>query len=157
MLFHMSIAADDPRHVATVLAELIGGEAMPFPPVSQDGWMALADDGRGTSIEVYPAGTLLREAEGDADAYGEPGGLDRFTASHGAFGTALEMDEVMAIAHREGWPAKYRKRGDMFGVVELWIEGRQMMEILTPSMQAEYLATMTRAHWSAQLAAGAPL
>nr|WP_047167761.1 hypothetical protein [Sphingomonas sp. Y57] len=157
MLFHMSIAAADPRHVATVLAELIGGEAMPFPPVSQDGWIALADDGHGTSIEVYPAGTVLIEAEGDADAYGEPTGLDRFTATHGALGTALEMDEVMAIARREGWPAKYRKRGDMFGVVELWIEGRQMMEILTPSMQAEYLAAMTPAHWNARLVAGAPL
>jgi hypothetical protein len=157
MLFHMSIAAADPRHVARVLAELIGGEALPFPPVSQDGWIAMADDGHGTSIEVYPAGTLLREADGDADAYGEPSGLDRFTATHGALGTTLEIGQVMAIAAREGWPAKYRKRGDMFGVVELWIEGRQMMEILTPAMQAEYLATMTPANWSARLAAGRPL
>lgn len=157
MLFHMSIAAADPRQVAGVLAELIGGEALPFPPVSHDGWIALADDGHGTSVEVYPAGTLLREAEGDADAYGAPGGLDRFTASHGALGTALDLDQVLAVARREGWPAKYRKRGDMFGVVELWIEGRQMMEILTPEMQAEYLATMTRAHWGARLAAGRPL
>ncbi|KQX17672.1 MULTISPECIES: hypothetical protein [unclassified Sphingomonas] len=157
MLFHMSIAAIDPHHVAEVLAELIGGEALPFPPVSENGWVALSDDAHGTSVEVYPAGTLLREAEGDADAYGEPGGVDRFTATHGAFGTTLETEEVLAIARREGWPAKYRKRGGMFGVVELWIEGRQMMEILTPSMQADYLATMTRANWGARLGAGAPL
>ncbi len=157
MLFHMSIAASDPRHVAHVLAELIGGTALPFPPVSQDGWIALADDGYGTSIEVYPAFTLLREAVGDADAYGEPAGIDRFTATHGALGTALGTEDVIAIARREGWPAKYRKRGDMFGVIELWIEGHQMMEILTPSMQAEYLATMTPAKWGARLAAGAPL
>lgn len=157
MLFHMSIAAENPRHVAGVLAELIGGEALPFPPVSNDGWMALADDGHGTSVEVYPAGTLLREADGDADAYGEPGGLDHFTASHGALGTALDLERVLAIAQREGWPAKYRKRGGMFGVVELWIESRQMMEILTPDMQAEYVATMTRTTWGARLAAGRPL
>jgi hypothetical protein len=117
----------------------------------------LADDGHGTSIEVYPAFTLLREAVGDADAYGEPAGIDRFTATHGALGTALGTEDVIAIARREGWPAKYRKRGDMFGVIELWIEGHQMMEILTPSMQAEYLATMTPAKWGARLAAGAPL
>jgi len=157
MLFHMSIAAAEPRHVAEVLAELIGGEALPFPPVTQDGWIALSDDDHGTSVEVYPAGTLLREAEGDADAYGAPGGVDRFTATHGAIGTALGLEQVLAIARREGWPAKYRKRGNMFGVVELWIEGRQMMEILTPDMQAEYLATMTRANWHAMLAAGRPL
>ena len=35
----------------------------------------------------------------------------------------------------------------MFGVIELWIEGRQMAEILTPAMQAQYLASMTHANW----------
>ena len=30
----------------------------------------------------------------------------------------------------------------MFGVIELWIEGHQMMEVLTPEMQSEYLAAM---------------
>lgn len=33
MLFHLSIDADDPRHVAEVIAELWGGVATPFPPV----------------------------------------------------------------------------------------------------------------------------
>jgi hypothetical protein len=51
----------------------------------------------------------------------------------------------MAIATREGWPAKYRKRGGLFGVVELWIEGRQMIEVLTPEMQSEYLSAMGHA------------
>jgi hypothetical protein len=59
----------------------------------------------------------------------------------------------MAIAAREGWPAKYRKRGGVFGVIELWIEGRQMMEILTPEMQAEYLAAMSIPKWRGMLAA----
>jgi hypothetical protein len=144
MLFHMSIAADDPKHVAGVLAELWQGEARPFPPVSDNGWVALAGDERGTLIEVYPQGTVLRESEGDVDAHGDPSGSDRFSASHGAIATNLDRDAVLALAEREGWPAKYRKRGGLFGVVELWIEGRQMMEVLTPEMQAEYLAAMGR-------------
>jgi hypothetical protein len=144
MLFHMSIAAEDPQHVAGVLAELWQGEARPFPPVSDDGWVALAGDERGTLIEVYPHGTVLREGQGDVDAYGDPSGTDRFSASHGAIATNLDRDAVLALAEREGWPAKYRKRGGLFGVVELWIEGRQMMEVLTPEMQAEYLAAMGR-------------
>jgi len=144
MLFHMSIAAENPRHVAGVLAELWQGEARPFPPVSDDGWVALAGDERGTLIEVYPHGTVLREGDGDVDAYGDPSGTDRFSASHGAIATDLDREAVLAIAEREGWPAKYRKRGGLFGVVELWIEGRQMMEVLTPEMQAEYLAAMGR-------------
>ena len=144
MLFHMSIAAENPRHVAGVLAELWQGEARPFPPVSDDGWVALAGDERGTLIEVYPHGTVLREGDGDVDAYGDPSGTDRFSASHGAIATDLDREAVLAIAEREGWPAKYRKRGGLFGVVELWIEGRQMMEVLTPEMQAEYLAAMAQ-------------
>ena len=141
MLFHMSIAADDPQHVASVVAELWRGEAKRFPPISDNGWIALAGDDRGTALEVYPAGTVLVETEGDLDAHGELGGADRLSATHGAIATPLDQDQVLAIARREGWPAKYRKRGGMFGVIELWIEGRQMMEVLTPAMQAEYLET----------------
>jgi hypothetical protein len=144
MLFHMSISADDPEHVASVIAEFWGGRAMPFPPVSDNGWIAVAGDERGTALEVYPQGTVLRESEGDVDAHGEASGTDRLTATHGAIGTKLGRDAVLAIAEREGWPAKYRKRGGLFGVIELWIEGRQMMEVLTPEMQEEYLATMAR-------------
>ena len=153
MLFHLSIAARDPRHVAEVIAEIWGGAAEPFPPVSDNGWIAIAGDERGTAMEVYPLGTVLREVEGDADATGETSGTDRFTATHAAIATSLAEDAVMAIAKREGWPAKYRRRGGRFGVIELWIEGRQMMEILTPEMQAEYLSTMSIANWREMLAA----
>lgn len=157
MLFHMSIAADDPRHVAGVLAELMGGEALPFPPVIANSWIVLTDDAFRSGMEVYPTGTLLREAEGDADAYGEAGGVERLTATHAAIGTDLTQDAVLAIAQREGWPAKYRKRGNAFGVIELWVEGRQMLEILTPDMQAEYIERVTIAGWKAALTAGAPV
>jgi hypothetical protein len=87
---------------------------------------------------------VLRESDGDADAWGDLSGSDRFTATHGAIATELDQDRVLAIARREGWPAKYRKRGGLFGVIELWIEGRQMMEVLTPGMQSEYLSAMGR-------------
>lgn len=155
MLFHMSIAAENPRHVASVVAELWGGEAFRFPPVSDDGWIAISPDARGTALEVYPLSTVLREAGGDADAYGEMSGRDRFTATHAALATGLDAESVLAIARREGWPAKYRKRGGLFGVIEMWIEGRQMVEVLTPQMQAEYLASMPLARWKAMLAARA--
>lgn len=145
MLFHMSIAAEDPKQVASVIAEIWSGEVRPFRAVCEGAWMALAGDDRGTLIEVYPQGTVLRETEGDRDAHGELLGNDRFSPTHGAIATELDRDTVFAIARREGWPAKYRKRGGMFGVIELWIEGRQMMEVLTADMQAEYLATMVPA------------
>jgi len=142
MLFHMSISADDPKHVSDVIAELWQGHVRPFRSVSDGGWMVFAGDERGTLIEVYPQGTVLCETEGDADAHGETLGSDRLSATHGAIGSNLDCEAILAVAAREGWPAKYRKRGGMFGVVELWIEGRQMMEVLSPEMQAEYQAAM---------------
>ena len=69
--------------------------------------------------------------------------------------TALDAEVVHAIAAREGWPIKYRKRGGAFGVLELWIEGARMVEVLTPPMQQEYLEAMTLARWSDMLAARA--
>jgi hypothetical protein len=156
MLFHVSIAAYDPKHVAEVVAELWGGDALHFPPVSDNGWIVIAGDDRRTALEIYPMGTVLREAEGDADAYGEASGPEAFTATHAAIGTSLTQDAVLAIAARENWPAKYRKRGGMFGVIEIWIEGRQMIEVLTPEMQAEYRATMSAENWRAVLNSAGP-
>jgi hypothetical protein len=145
MLFHLSIAAREPQRVASVIAELWQGEALAVSPIP-GGWGAYAGDERGTLIDVYPFETVLRETEGDADAHGEPAAGSGFTATHAAIATSLGREEVMAIAAREGWPAKYRRRGDLFGVVELWIEGWQMIEVLTPEMQAEYLAVMNPAN-----------
>jgi hypothetical protein len=153
MLFHASIAAHDPRKVAGVIAELWAGEALPFPPVSDDGWIALAGDDRGSAVEVYPADIVMREAAGDADAYGEKSGRGGPSATHLAIATELSLEAVLAIAAREGWPAKYRKRDNVFGVAEVWIEGEQMLEVLTPQMQAEYRAANSIEGWKAMLAA----
>ena len=152
MIFHVSIDADDPRHVAEVLAELWAGHAVPFPPVIAGSWMAMAGDERNTTIEVYPRGTELVPAEGDADSYGIIGAPDRRSATHIAIATSLDMHSVHAIAQREGWPAKYRKRGGVFGVIEFWIEGTRMIEVLTSDMQREYLGAMTVENWNDFLA-----
>lgn len=153
MIYHVSIDARDPRHVAEVLAELMGGHATPFPPIAEGSWLAHAGDDRNTMVEVYPRGTQLVEAAGDADARGMPGegGL---SATHFAMATRCSQAEIFAIATREGWPAKYRKRGGAFGVVELWIEGNRMVEVLTEQMQREYLDTMRLDAWQAMLAHG---
>jgi len=156
MLFHVSIDADDPRHVAEVIAELWGGVALPFPPVIPGSWMAMAGDERRTTVEVYPRGTELVEAEGDADAFGMIGFNGARSSTHLAIASNLGVEEVLALARREGWPIKYRKRGGVFGVLEMWIEGTRMIEVLTPEMQAEYQAGLTVENWQRMLAAGVP-
>ena len=64
MIHHLSIAAREPKRVAGVLAELMGGSAVPFPP-NPGSFFALQLDDHGSGVEVYPAGTELR-----------PGGTD---------------------------------------------------------------------------------
>lgn len=157
MIFHLSIAARDPRHVASVIAELWGGEAFPFPPVAQDSWVAMAGDERGTTMEVYPAGAELRPAEGDADAVAAMNPSPaRHVATHAAIASPLSAEAVQAIAAREGWLSKYRKRGGVFGVIEFWLENAVMLEVLTPEMQQEYTGFMSPDAWRAMLAAGPP-
>jgi len=149
MIFHVSIDADDPRHVAEVLAELWDGEALPFPPVLKGSWVAMAGDDRNTTVEIYPRGAELFETKGDADAHGTIGSPDRRSATHFAMATALSSERVFEIARREGWPVKYRKRAGVFGVIEVWVEGCRLIELLTPDMQAEYTGPATRALQSA--------
>ena len=157
MIHHFSFAARDPKHAAEVIAVILGGEAQPFPPVADGSWMAMAGDAHGTGIEVYPLGAELAPADGDADSVAIIN--DRpayYVATHAAVGTALSEVEVHAIAAREGWISKYRKRGGVFGVIEFWVENRFMIEVLTAEMQAEYLAAATPEAWRAMLAAGPP-
>lgn len=157
MLFHLSIDCRNPERVAGVISELWGGAAMPFPPVAEGSWLAMAGDDRGTLVEVYPRGTELHMAPGAADAVGLPGAdrqADRRSATHFAMATTLDVPAVLAIAEREGWPAKVCRRGDAFGVVEMWVEGDRMVEVLTPEMQAEYQAAITIPGWRAMLASG---
>jgi ABC transporter substrate binding protein len=73
MIHHLSIAARDPRHVAEVLAEFMGGAATRFTP-NPGSWFAHQHDEYGTGVEVYPAGTELRPAgpEGAGFAMTEP-------------------------------------------------------------------------------------
>lgn len=154
MIFHVSIDADEPRRVAEVIAELWGGVAMPFPPVTEGSWVAFAGDERSSLIEVYPRGTDLVPGDGDADATGRQGARDRRTATHIAIGTTLTSGEVMTLAAAEGWETKYRRRGGAFGVIELWIENRVLIEVLTQPMQNEYLGAVTIDGWQTMLQSG---
>lgn len=111
MTHALTIEADDPCHVAHVIAQFWDGRAFPIAPADNGAWIAQAPDQRHAAISVRPRdgaeGAAPRAAAIDAD---------------------LPADCVMAIARRERWPAEYRARR---GVIMLWIEGCQMIEIQT--------------------------
>lgn len=163
MIHHVSIAARNPRHVAAVLAEVLGGEAFEFPP-TPGSFVALAGDDHGTAIEVYPLGTELSPGTGPARPWTPQDGVapmpyevqmrggfpaHPWTATHVAVASPLSEAAVHALARREGWRAVTCDRGPAFQVVELWLENRQLIEVLAPSMVARYLAFLTPAAWRA--------
>src|SRR3954468_19005396 len=68
MIHHVSISARDPKHVADVLAELMGGRCFPFPGSVKNSFMAVSGDAHGSLIEVYPESGTLRPV-GGAEAW----------------------------------------------------------------------------------------
>jgi hypothetical protein len=144
VIFHAALPADNPENAARTLARLLGGEAMPFPP-GPGSWMAWSADGQ-TELELMPRG--LHFVRGDKDVDILPAAhLTRNSDWHVAMGTPVHANEILSIAAEAGWPARICHRADFFRVVEVWVDGVTMLEILDPSMQAEYRKNMTPANW----------
>jgi hypothetical protein len=148
MLFHASIAVADPQRVARVVAELWGGQIFPFSPGVGNSWMVIADDDRGTGLEVYPHGHLLKQVP-------EPGAtlktdLPRESATHVALGTILSREQVLAIGKREGWNTYEKRRvaGGGFNVIEMWAENTTMFEVLPKTALEEYLKSTRSESWA---------
>jgi hypothetical protein len=137
MIHHLSIAARDPQHAASVLAELMGGTAVPFPP-NPGSFFALQLDEHGSGVEVYPAGTELQPngATGGRFVRQDARG---FGSTHFALSVATDAARVKAVAAEANWQCFDCNRGP-FHVIEVWVENETMVEILPPEYAAEYLA-----------------
>lgn len=143
MIHHLSIPATDTRHVAEVLVELFGGVLTGFGPY-HDSWIAWAADEVGTAIEVYPVGTELYPPDGPGQAhFRHEQSTTGFTATHATVSVQRTAEEIVAVGSREGWRAERCSRGP-HDVIELWIENRVMLELMTPDMTADYLAAAPR-------------
>jgi hypothetical protein len=150
MIFHFSIAADDPKRTATMLAELWRGEALPFPMLGKGSWVAHAGDDRRSSVEVYPRDVALYYGERFGDLREEK--LPRNGPFHAAVATPLSIEEVEEIGRRYGCKTRVCQRGPWFRVIELWIDDALMLEMLTPEMQQEYMTNLTLENWHGALA-----
>jgi hypothetical protein len=138
MIHHLSIAARDPKRVAGVLAELMGGTAVPFPP-NPGSFFALQLDDHGSGVEVYPAGTELRPGGADGGGFVNEPKARGYGATHFALSVGADAQTVETIAQREGWHCFRCNRGP-FHVIEVWLENETMVEILPPEFAREYLA-----------------
>lgn len=150
MLFHASIPARDPATVAAVLADIWQGEAMPFPPVP-GAHVVFAGDERATTLEIYPADrTLIPSDAGVAIGIRPP--VAGAVGDHVAIASPRSVAEIEAIAGKAGWRVQVASRGGIFDVVEVWLEDRYLVEVLTPDMQAAYRDRVTPRNWRAMLA-----
>lgn len=157
MINHISVAVNDPKHVAGILAEIWDGVVYPFPP-SPGAYLVLANDGRGTAVEVTNAGTVIVPGEGQPPEedfsietlteeyeakFVKTGTAPQYTATHLNINTSKSIDEIRAIGKRESWRVFVANRGGgLFQLVELWIENHLMLEVMTPEHTKRYVEIM---------------
>jgi hypothetical protein len=142
MIHHISIPANHPHHVAEVLAELLHGQAFPFPG-HVGSYVAVALDKYGTMIEVYPLGTELTPGKGDDSQveFQHKTDVTQFSALHAALSIPISQQQIEEIANKKGWRMLRCNRGP-FEVIEFWIENRLLLELLTPELVSNYLRFM---------------
>lgn len=146
MIAHASLPADNPERAARVLAEIMGGEALPFPPGGANAWMAWGA-GDAIELEITERGVLMAPDDVEGGAWRAPAEPRRGCEAHLAIAVDRAPDEIMAIAARAGWRTGVYDRGGFFRVVEVWVENAFLIEFLDPVQTAAYRRTMTRAHW----------
>lgn len=159
MIAHVSVPSRDPRRTALLLAALMDGEVFPFPVVP-GAWIAVARDGSGQAVEVYPPTLAHHPGRGEADPAAVPQGPQtlpwedqihadadqlRATAFHFAVTTPLPYERVLALAKAAGWRAVQCNRGGVFGLVEVWLEGQFLVEVLGPDDALRYRRFMNPA------------
>jgi hypothetical protein len=151
-ILHASIPADRPAEAASLLARIMGGTAMPFPPGGPNAWIAWADDGR-TEIEVVRRGDCLERGPVEAEWRSSSLGTGR-SEVHLALAVPLAVDEILALAREAHWPARICSRGGLFELVELWVEGAFLIELFDPDQAARFTEVISASQWAALLAAG---
>ena len=154
MINHISIGVNDPEKVSNVLAELWGGMVFPFPP-APNSFFVIANDGKGTAVEITPVNTVLVPGEGlppeedfsvetrteDYEAkFVQSDFSPQYVATHLNISTTKSIDEIKAIGEREAWRTLVCNRGQgLFQLVELWVEDRFMLEVMTPEQTERYV------------------
>lgn len=143
MIHHYSIAVQDTRKVAAVLAQLFGGTITGFGSY-ENSYIVWLGDEHGSAIELYPCGTEMipDRDQGQANFIHNPG-HSNYCATHAAISILRSREEIFGVAEALGWRALELPRGG-FNVIEFWLENHVMIELLTPDMANDYLAATRR-------------
>ena len=148
MIAHVSLPALDCALVAGVLARMLGGGALRFPPGGPDAWNCWSKNNE-FQIVVTPRGQTIVPGESGqewarrASVAAEPLAYE----SHVALAVPLPAREIVELARSVGWRSGVYSRGGMFEVVEVWLENVYLVEMLDPRQIEEYRSTMTVENW----------
>lgn len=152
MIAHLSVPSEKPKETALFFAAIIDGLAFDFPPVPGAA-IAVARDGSGTAVEVYPPAMKHHPGTGEVDPDFNPGGPQampwedqifpesgesRPSSFHLAIETRLTEAEILSRAKALGWHTLACERAGVFGVVEVWVDNRYLVEVLVPKQAARY-------------------
>lgn len=142
MIHHISIAVNNPQHVANVIAELWQGQAVPFPG-HEGGYVALTFDSYGTAIEVMPKSLILKPGlETEPVQFSDFDPATSYTATHANIEVLVSEAKIWEIAEREGWRAVRCRRAGVIDLIELWVENQVLLELLPPNLMPTYLAAV---------------
>lgn len=156
MIAHVSIPARDPKATALLLATLIDGEAFAFPVVP-GAWIAVARDGSGQAIEVYPDTMAHHPGQGEADPAAAAQGPQtlpwedqiyadgpqlRPAAFHFAMSSPLTEQQVLDAARAAGLRGVRCDRAGVFALVEVWLDNVLLVEVLCGPEVERYVGFM---------------
>ena len=136
MILHASFTVDDPRSAAETLAEILEGEAVPFPELGDDAWLSMSGDEHGTLVEFLQRGTEFHYVAGGTVAHRQ-GDKRRESGTHILIETPHDEARVLAIAAERGSQAHRANHGPL-EVIEFWIERCLLIEVVTPQLAAKY-------------------
>lgn len=149
-LQHCSLPADDPKAAAETIGRMINGPVTPFPPGGPDAWMAWSNDGT-LQIECTPRGAVLFPEK--EEVYGFRAEEPRsYSEVHIGLCVDRPESELIEIAKEAGWPARPSVRApgeDGFSVLEVWVEGKFLLEFCDPVQTARLERAVTVEKWKA--------
>jgi hypothetical protein len=144
---HVSVAVNDPERAARALAEIWRGSAYPFFPIA-GAWIVFSGRDPASQIEFYPAGSELAPADDDIDyELRYRASASSFTPTHVAIKAPCDRTLVEQIAVREGWRCRVGDRGGAFKTLDLWIDDRVLIEVMTPDLQPDFDRAMNAERW----------
>ena len=148
MIAHVSMPARDCAHVAKVLAEMLGGGALRFPPGGPDAYNCWSRN-NDFQIVVTPRGSVMVEGPDEQEWVSRPARTEDDGACESHFAMAVERpaSEIVGMARAAGWHARVCNRGGLFDLVEVWVENSYLVEVLDPLQMAAYRTAMTVDNW----------